>query len=272
LAALFSLTTGAWTASSGGISPARWLACIALPVVLASRGLQRGVLTLSGAVATTQVGFLFCLARLGLLFILAAHLELSTPRSRMPFQRHGRIQPKTFCRVWLECSIACSATSMFLSEVGVAADGWLDFRTSFNATWLSLTVLASFSVDGQALRDGSSLAQSILISARRGALMSASYVFGAFLASAPLAPVSPAVVSPPSQIALMAVGAIGGILGAIAAPLLRQVIGHNGDSNADLPILPLANGMAAILLPRTALTLDAYGSTLWNAVGRLSSQ
>ena len=61
---LGSLVTGNWTASSNGVSPLRWLACLALPVFLASRGLRNKIVTSSGAIAILQVGFVLTLANL----------------------------------------------------------------------------------------------------------------------------------------------------------------------------------------------------------------
>ena len=41
--------TGNWTAGTHGVSPLRWLTCLALPVFLASRSLRNGIVTSSGA-------------------------------------------------------------------------------------------------------------------------------------------------------------------------------------------------------------------------------
>ena len=61
---LGSLITGNWTAASNGVSPLRWLACLALPVFLASRGLRSKTVTSSGAIAVLQIGFVLTLANL----------------------------------------------------------------------------------------------------------------------------------------------------------------------------------------------------------------
>ena len=47
---LGSFVTGNWTAGTSGTSPVRWLACLALPVFFASRGLRNGIVTSSGAI------------------------------------------------------------------------------------------------------------------------------------------------------------------------------------------------------------------------------
>ena len=47
---LGSFITGNWTAGTSGTSPVRWLACLALPVFFASRGLRNGIVTSSGAI------------------------------------------------------------------------------------------------------------------------------------------------------------------------------------------------------------------------------
>ena len=46
---LGSIFTGNWTAGTHGVSPLRWLTCLALPVFLASRSLRNGIVTSSGA-------------------------------------------------------------------------------------------------------------------------------------------------------------------------------------------------------------------------------
>ena len=61
---LGSLVTGNWTASGHGVSPLRWMACLALPLFLASKCLKKKIVTSTGAIAILQVGFLLTLANL----------------------------------------------------------------------------------------------------------------------------------------------------------------------------------------------------------------
>jgi len=264
LYALASLVIGAWTANAGGISPARWLACAALPVLLASRGLRKGTLTASGALAVAQIGFTLCMARLGLLFAFAAHLDLykrGTSRSLLP---------RTYFQVWMDSSVAWGTALLFMVEVGIADDDLLDFRSAFTATWLSLTALASFTVDAPSLDEHISGVTSAMASAKRGAYVGAAYFAGAFLASAPLSPFpSTKDVDAPSQLHVVAVGALGGAIGAFTAPIVRDAAGL--DFFGDVQLAPLANGVAALALPRIALALDSQASSLWNSIGRLSS-
>ena len=145
---LTSLITGNWTASSHGVSPIRWLACLALPVFLASRSLRNHIVTSSGAIAVLQVGFILTLANLSFALCFGAYLfwyELDRPKT---------FEPKTYINIILETAVAINVSFLHLLEVGTAGSGYsilgpenpLDFRGNYIQTSLALSVIGSFAI------------------------------------------------------------------------------------------------------------------------------
>ena len=145
---LASLVTGNWTANSNGVSPVRWLACLALPVFLASRSLRNHIVTSSGAIAVLQVGFVLTLANLSFAFCFGAYLfwfELVRPQG---------YEPKTFLNILCELGFALHLSIFHLIEIGngttansiLGPEGPLDFRSNFLQTWLSISLMGSLSV------------------------------------------------------------------------------------------------------------------------------
>ena len=145
---LASLVTGNWTASSNGVSPLRWLACLALPVFLASRSLRNHIVTSSGAIAVLQVGFVLTLANLSFALCFGAYLlwfELYRPQG---------YEPKTFLNILCELGFALHLSIFHLIEIGngttangvLGPEGPLDFRSNFLQTWLSISLMGSLSV------------------------------------------------------------------------------------------------------------------------------
>ena len=145
---LTSLITGNWTASSHGVSPIRWLACLALPVFLASRSLRNHIVTSSGAIAVLQVGFVLTLANLSFALCFGAYLVWFEVRRSKGFE------PKTFLNILCELGFALHISIFHLIEIGngtaahnvMGPEGPLDFRSNFLQTWLSISLIGSLSV------------------------------------------------------------------------------------------------------------------------------
>eukprot|EP00094_Tigriopus_californicus_P006324 TCALIF_06089-PA protein Name:"Similar to TMEM19 Transmembrane protein 19 (Homo sapiens)" AED:0.08 eAED:0.08 QI:0/-1/0/1/-1/1/1/0/246 len=244
------MLTGNWTANANGISPVRCLACLAFPIMLASRGLHHRTLTASGAIAVLQIGFIMTLANISFLMVFACYLVLAE------FKPYSRRLPRTYLNVMCESGLAFHIAFFYLVEIG-CVDFPLDFRRYYLSTWLGVSIIGSFAVSlGRSVQ--SSVYQSII----RGGLVGLSYWFGLFLSSN-----SSLSLRLLTQVSSITIGMIGGFSGACLSTFINRIgFGQESspqyhDMNYGLKVI--MNVLTGLLLPRIALELNSWDVNLW---------
>ena len=238
---LVGFFTGNWTASTNGISPIRWLASLALPMLLASKQLKLRAITRSGALAIVQVGFLLTLANYSFFTAFATHIYLNEPGKRTVKVQ----EPKSWMTINAEMLLGLYVALIHILEYGVGGNATtFDFREDYLHTWLSVMFMGTLSVS-----IGASFWSTAVKSAYKGTAVGLGFYLGHFLSGN----VDDAIFR------MVTFGLIGGLFGSVCCTVINGLIWKDlvKERRTNFGLQILSSVVAGILLPRFLLVIEA---------------